>query len=203
MARKAKFSESDFILATINLITLGGPTAATMTAIAASAGAPTGSIYHRFKSRSDLLGAAWCHSLSSMMADIYPHLVHGNSDQAICALIDWAEANPALAHIIMLYDENDLIDDTLSPKFHRKLTTIYQKLGAGLSALIKFNQKPLTSANIALVNFAIFDGPIAAMKPYLRNRPGLKNRSGGDILDMSLCRNIALTCCQTSLELLE
>ncbi len=193
MVRKAEFSENDFILAAIDLIALGGPAAATMTAIAAAASAPTGSIYHRFKSRTDLIGAAWRHSLSSMAADIYPHLAQGNSDQAICALIDWAKANPAPARIIMLYVENDLIDGPLSPQLHKELNALYQKLGAGLSAVITYNRKPLTPANIALANFAIFDGPIAAMKPYLRNQSGL---------DMSLCRNVALACCKTSLELL-
>ncbi|PCJ33682.1 MAG: hypothetical protein COA93_06870 [Alphaproteobacteria bacterium] len=200
MVRKAEFSENDFILAAAQLIALGGPAAATMAAIAASANAPTGSIYHRFKSRSDLLGAVWCHALSRMIENIYPHLARGNSDQAICALIYWAKASPDLARIIMLYDENDLIDGPLTSELHKKMTGLYQKLGAGLSALIKYNQKPLTPANIALANFAIFDGPIAAMKPYLRTRPGVSNRSG---LDMGRCRDVALACGKTSLGLLE
>ena len=107
MARKAEFDENTFILAAIDLVALGGPGAATMSAIAACAGAPTGSIYHRFSSRSALLGAAWLHALTAMTNEVLPRLYDGKDDQAITSLISWAAQNPTLARVIMLYGEND------------------------------------------------------------------------------------------------
>ncbi|VAW00481.1 hypothetical protein MNBD_ALPHA01-839 [hydrothermal vent metagenome] len=198
MVRKAEFDGDDFILAAIGLIAHGGPTAATMNAIAISAGAPTGSIYHRFKSRSALLGAAWLYALSAMSDEILPDLMLGQSDDAVSALIRWVEMNPAMARMIMLYSENDLIDGELPPTLHKELNQANQKLGTGLSTLLKHRRKALTAANLALANFAVFDGPIAAMKPFLRS-----NSRVMPALNMAICRKAALACTQTSLELLE
>ncbi len=194
MVRTAKFDDNSFIQSAITLISMGGPAAATMASIAASAGAPTGSIYHRFKSRSALLGAAWVHCLGSMTDDMLPLLEQGQSAGAIVALIHWAGENPEMARLIMLYGENDLIDGELPAELHKKLNGINKKLGAGLSALLKHRKKDLSASNLALVNFAIFDGPIAAMKPTLRMKqasPSLK------------CREAALACGRATLELLE
>ncbi len=198
MVRKAEFDGDDFIQAAIDLIAHGGPTAATINAIAVSAGAPTGSIYHRFKSRSALLAAAWLYALSAMSDEILPDLMRGQSDKAVIALIRWVEINPAMARMIMLYSENDLIDGELPPTLHKELNRVNQKLGTGLSALLKHRCKALTAANLALANFAIFDGPIAAMKPFLRGRPGTDAA-----LNMAICRKAALACTQASLALLE
>ncbi len=198
MARKAEFDGDDFILAAIDLIAHGGPTAATINAIAISAGAPTGSIYHRFKSRGTLLAAAWLHGLTAMSDEILPDLMRGQSDAAVSALIRWVEMNPAMARMVMLYSENDLIDGELPPPLHKELNRASQKLGSGLSALLKHRHKALTAANLALANFAIFDGPIAAMKPFLRG-----NSPTAGPLNLTICRKAALACTRASLELLE
>ncbi|MBL4893504.1 MAG: TetR family transcriptional regulator, partial [Emcibacter sp.] len=134
MVRKAEFNNETFILSTIELIALGGPTAATMAAIAENAGAPTGSIYHRFKSRTVLLATAWLHALSAMTDEVLPYLHQGESHDAIMALIKWAETNPAMARLIMLYAENDLIEGELPDALYESLNAQNHKLGMGLSA---------------------------------------------------------------------
>lgn len=197
MVRKAEFDDNSFILAAIDLVGRGGPAAATMSAIAATAGAPTGSIYHRFRSRSALLGGAWLHVLTAMSDEILPSLQAGKADQAVTALIHWATAHPNLARIIMLYGENDLVDDALPKNLHHQLNRVNQSLGAGLSALLKHQNKALTPSNLALVNFAIFDGPIAALKPFLRTKTTSLALKG------SKCHVAALACSQASLALLE
>lgn len=197
MVRKADFTEDDFILAAIDLVSLGGPSAATMAAIAHNAGAPTGSIYHRFPSRSALLGAAWLRCLTSMTQDVTPFLETGQSHEAISALLTWATKNPAPARLIMLYRENDLIDGELPHDLHKALNTVNKKLGAGLSTLLKKKNKALSAPNLALANFAIFDGPIAAIKPYLRcHKPSLT-------LNIDKCFAAAHACGKASLKLLD
>jgi len=201
MVRHAKFNKNDFILAAIDLIARGGPAAASMGAIAARVGAPTGSIYHRFTSRSALLGSAWLWALSAMSDEILPHLMLGKSAQAITALIHWTEENPAMALVITAYVERDLIDGPLPPKLHKALNMAHQRLGAGLSALLKHEGKALTATNLALANFAIFDGPIAAMKPLLRGRPQASDHHM--TLTINKCRQAALAAGRASLALLE
>lgn len=197
MVRKAEFDDDIFISATIKLISAGGPTAATMAAIAHNTGAPTGSIYHRFKSRTALLGQVWLQCMTAMTKDILPLLNKGHSCDAIKAFIDWAIKNPAMARIIMLYSENDLIDGDLPPDIYNSLNDVNRQLGKGLSNLLKHRGSPLTASNLALANFAIFDGPIAAMKPYLRDkRPS-------PMLDQNKLHRVAVTCGRATLELLD
>lgn len=197
MVRNAQFDDDSFIQAAIDLISLGGPSAATMAAIAKCAGAPTGSIYHRFESRSALMGSAWFYCISSMADDVLPHLHQGSSDKAIAALTHWTEENPKMARLIMLYVQSDLIDGELPTKLHKRLNRINGMLGAGLSALLKKRNKTLSASNLALANFAIFDGPIASMKPFLR---GLQP---SPILNKMKCHEAALACGRASLELLD
>jgi AcrR family transcriptional regulator len=59
MPRPAKYDESRILSAAASLIAAQGPGAATITAIAGAIGAPNGSIYHRFRSRDELLGRLW------------------------------------------------------------------------------------------------------------------------------------------------
>lgn len=197
MVRKAEFDESTFILSAVSLISAGGPNAATMAAIAQHANAPTGSIYHRFKSRTVLLAAAWHTALQEMSEAVLPDLYKGDSLQAVSSLCRWTEQNPEKARVIMLYDENDLIEDDLPADMVHNLGIINRNLGAGLTALLKETNKALSAANLALVNFAIFDGPIAAMKPLLRNR------LTSSPLNFDSCQKAALACCRASMELLE
>jgi len=197
MVRKADFTKDDFILAAIDLVSLGGPSSATMAAIAHRASAPTGSLYHRFPSRTALLGAAWLHCLASMAHDVTPLLETGQSHEAISALLNWATKNPAAARLIMLYHENDLIDGELPPRLLKTLNTVNKKLGTALSALLKKKNKALSAPNLALANFAIFDGPIAAIKPYLRShKPSLT-------FPIDKCRAAAHACGKASLKLLD
>jgi len=193
MVRKADFDQDSFINAAIELVTLGGPGAATMSAIARSTGAPTGSLYHRFPSRTALMGAAWLRALGSLCDHILPQLAQNKPDQAVRSLTRWTQENPSFARLIMLYEESDIIDGPLPEELHQKLAHIHQALGKALSSLLKSLDKKLSPGNMALVNFALFDGPIAAMKPALR---------GGQEISAP-CMNAALACCQATLKILE
>lgn len=59
MPRPAKHEESRILNAAATLVAARGPAAATITAIGTAIGAPSGSIYHRFRSRDELLGRLW------------------------------------------------------------------------------------------------------------------------------------------------
>ena len=59
MPRPAKFNESSILKATAAIVASRGPAAATIWAISHAIGAPSGSIYHRFHTRDELLGRLW------------------------------------------------------------------------------------------------------------------------------------------------
>jgi AcrR family transcriptional regulator len=55
----AKFSQTDFLAAARAIASAQGPAAVTIASITARLEAPTGSFYHRFASRNELLGELW------------------------------------------------------------------------------------------------------------------------------------------------
>lgn len=186
MVRKAEFDETVFIDATLTLIRVGGPTAVTMKAIARQAGAPTGSIYHRFMSRSALMGAVWVHCLSSL-AD---HVLSSLKVEDVC---DWVGKYPDRARLLMLYEENDIIEDALPTEIFKQLNQLHKDLGQGLSARLTALGKDVNPENMSLINFALFDGPVAALKPYLRGNEALYDK----------CCRIAVKSSAGAMELLE
>ena len=197
MVRKAEFDENIFIEAAIELVASGGPAAATMSAIARYCDAPTGSIYHRYQSRSALLAMTRSHAMTSLMDQILPALSQGNSEQAILSILDWIIDHPSKARLIMLYEENDLIDGEIPNSIFKNTNDINKKLGQALTTLLKIKGKQINPSNMALANYAIFDGPIAAMKPFLRNRLQQSN------VDLNKCKAAAIATAQVSLNLLE
>src|SRR6266545_1500323 len=74
MPRPALFDEDQILAATRRLIAANGPSAATVGAIARAVGAPTGSIYHRFRSRDVLLGQVWLQAAAAFQTGFFARL---------------------------------------------------------------------------------------------------------------------------------
>ncbi|HLU76197.1 MAG TPA: SRPBCC family protein [Nonomuraea sp.] len=77
----------------------GGPGAVTMTAVARSAGAPSGSVYHRFPGRPALLAALWLRTVDRFQQGFLAALDTDPPSQAAPAaarhVIEWSRAHPA------------------------------------------------------------------------------------------------------------
>ncbi|MFC7689944.1 TetR/AcrR family transcriptional regulator [Paeniroseomonas aquatica] len=115
MVRTARYSEEDFIEATMALVGEGGPAAATMQAIARRVGAPTGSIYHRFESRAAVLGAAWNAAYGSFTRALAPLLHEGRPRDAALAILPWSRENGHRARFLLLHEPVTLFEDTPPP----------------------------------------------------------------------------------------
>src|SRR5580658_7182114 len=108
MVRGSKFDSSEFVDAALVLLSEGGPTAVTMAAIARRSGAPTGSIYHRFPSRSAVVAAAWLRALTVFAGEIEAVLATGRP--AAGALVAWSRAHPREARALFLNEPASLFD---------------------------------------------------------------------------------------------
>lgn len=86
-------------------IAAGGPQQLTVAALARAAGAPSGSVYHRFGGRSALLGALWVRTISTFQAGFLEAL--GQADplrarvDAARHVIDWSRAHPEAARALL------------------------------------------------------------------------------------------------------
>ena len=82
MGRKPKFTEDDFLRAALNLAAEHGPDKVTVAAIAESTGAPIGSLYHRFGSRSRILARLWLRIIADFQEDFISILGHDDPVEA-------------------------------------------------------------------------------------------------------------------------
>jgi AcrR family transcriptional regulator len=104
MGRPPAYSTEQFLDAATTLFAEGGARAVTMAATAKAAGAPSGSIYHRFADRPALLADLWTGTLRAFQDSYLTAL--GNAatlDTAVAAaasVVHWCRANPARARVL-------------------------------------------------------------------------------------------------------
>ena len=115
MARPAKFSLDDLLDAAGRVLLEKGRDI-TMAQIADAAGAPTGSVYHRFASREELLIRLWLRSIKRFQVGF---IRAGEREEARRAVIEMAlcvprfcRAHPADAKAMTLYRREDLLSTT-------------------------------------------------------------------------------------------
>lgn len=174
MVRTARFNDDSFIDATIALVAEGGPPAATMQAIARRVGAPTGSIYHRFESRSAILGTAWNTAYASLLAVLGPLLHAGRAREAALAIVPWANQDGRRARFLLLNDPTGLFEDSPPPAAIReRLEQLEAEFDAAFRACVAAHTGAMTGGEeigdeaLARAKFLIFDGPIAVLRPHL------------------------------------
>lgn len=166
MVRIHRFEDEAFIEAAIALVAAGGPGAATIAAIARRVGAPNGSIYHRFESRSALLGLAWNRVHGAFTAAMIPALERDGRPPAL-SLVDWARSSPRGARFLLLNDATSLLDAAPPEPVRAEMRRQEEALDAAFQALLRRHGDPADLALAARWRFLVFDGPIALLRPHL------------------------------------
>ncbi len=169
MVRTARFTEDNFIDAAIGLVAEGGPAAATMQAIARRVGAPTGSIYHRFESRSAILCTAWNAAYASFVEALAPLLHAARPREAALAILPWAGLDGQRARFLLLYDPVTLFEDAPPPA---SLRAALERLEASFDAAFRAcvaarGSGAVSEEELARAKFLVFDAPIAILRPHL------------------------------------
>lgn len=162
-----KFTVEDLIAATVHLIATGGPGAATATAVARAVGAPSGSVYHRFAKRSDLLAAAWLRPLRRFQDEFLPLLV---ADDPIAAgvaaarhVVRWSVANREAATLLARYGRSDFVGDDCSPAVQAEAQELDERLHDALAGFLA----RFPAADRDRVLLAVVDAPLALVRRSL------------------------------------
>lgn len=172
MVRTAKFSEDAFLAAAVGLIAHGGPQAATIAAVARAAGAPSGSIYHRFASRDALVARAWLTIHADFRAAVLPPLRRGDAAAAATALVEWAAAEPLHAAFLLPHEPEDLIGSAPPEDLRQAVMAAQEALDAAFVAFCR-RAGATTQEDIAFWRHVVFDAPIALLRPHLRGGEAL------------------------------
>lgn len=109
MGRPAKFGEDRILDAALAVLAEDGPGAATIGAIAARLGAPSGSIYHRFGSRDLLLATLWARCARRFQEGFSAALEADDAEAAALHTPRWCRAHPDEAAVLLLYRRQDLV----------------------------------------------------------------------------------------------
>ncbi len=114
MGRTPKYSVDEILDAAGRLLAEDGPAALTITRVAASLGAPSGSIYHRFRSRDVLVATLWMRTVEEFQRAVGPALTepdpHDAARTAARRILGWARTHPDGARVLLLYRSRDLLD---------------------------------------------------------------------------------------------
>lgn len=170
MVRVAKFTQAHFIDSAIEVAAQCGLTAVSMAAIAVKAGAPIGSVYHRFDSRGAILARAWLQVQADFRQDVASHWQRGDSWNGVASLLDWCRRKPVYARFLLLGDDAHIYDAGLAPDMLAALETEQAELDSCFARCALTLQGQVEADAVApTLRFILIDGPVAIVKPYLTN----------------------------------
>ena len=165
-----------------DLLLEDGSSSATIEAIATSSGAPTGSIYHRFGSRDDLIARLWMRAVYRSQASFLAALERQDAKEAALAaamsIIDFCEEHPADAQLLVSFRREDLIRSAPEGPLADELAELNRPVERAVVDLARRLYGRRTRAALDRTLLAVFDLPYGAARRYLitatKLPPGLK-----------------------------
>ncbi|WP_280489703.1 TetR/AcrR family transcriptional regulator [Nocardia carnea] len=169
MGRSPRHDADRLLDAAAELLARGGPAAVTMSGVARIAGAPSGSVYHRFPDRPALLAALWLRALQRFHNELLAVLTLGEPQEAIRrsarTSLDWARHNPREAGVL-LAGAKELDEQNWSEQARAETARADAALRDALAALVATvgDSTPDAADRVLL---AVVDLPYAMVKRYL------------------------------------
>jgi AcrR family transcriptional regulator len=171
MGRPAKHSEDRILHAAGQLVSERGPAATTITAIGQALGAPSGSIYHRFRTRDELLGKLWLSKARLFQGRVEAALKAPDAKPAALAaahsILDTAREDMIGARIMLLYRREDFF----VPGWPASMKRDAERLGQQAHAMVDLTARRLfgksTTSTRQAMRFAMLEAPVAAIKSYV------------------------------------
>lgn len=140
MAQPVKHTADSMLDAARALVIAGGPSAASARAVSAATGAPSGSIYHRFPRRDDLVAATWLRAQDRFLAAVLPPFEEQTAQAAVEAavtVLTWARDNADDARLLLRYSLRDLLRDDVSPHLAEHAAASRRRLERALRDLAR------------------------------------------------------------------
>jgi AcrR family transcriptional regulator len=168
MPRPALFTVDELLDAAAALLAADGPSAVTMSAVARAAGAPSGSLYHRFPTRAALCGELWIRTEERFHAGFTAVLSTSADLQERCVAaarftVQWCRDHPVEAQLL-LTGADALGAADWPVELTRRRKRLHRALHAALAEV---------SADADRVNAALIDIPYAVVRRHLIARQAI------------------------------
>ena len=171
MIRPAKHDEYRILEAAAAIAAAHGPAAATMTAIAKALKAPSGSIYHRFNSREDLLGRLWLEKAAVFQDRWADALQHPDPRQAG---LDAALTIPRTvrddfegARIMLLHRREDFLSGPWPASMKDEAERLAAQVTDGLADITRRLFGSNTKQMREIATFCMLDVPVGAVRRFV------------------------------------
>jgi AcrR family transcriptional regulator len=165
MVRLAKYSDDSFIDSAIRIAAQCGIGAVSMASIASNAGAPIGSLYHRFDSRNTVLARAWLKVRADFRAEVSCHWAEGDTWRAVESLVQWCRSKPVYARFMLESDDAPDFGE-LTPALRAELEADQAELDAAFLRCVGTLPAHVGVPEHVL-RFILIGAPVAIVKPFL------------------------------------
>jgi AcrR family transcriptional regulator len=171
MPRRAKFSEQQILDVAGLLAADKGPGAATIGAIGAILGAPSGSIYHRFPTRDVLLGRLWLSKAAFFQNRFVEALAH---DDPVKAGLEAGLSLPravredlGAARIMMLHRREDFLSGDWPRDMTAEARRLTEQVDEALRRIAKRLFNSAAAKPLRLATLVVLDVPFAAVRRHV------------------------------------
>ncbi|MFH1137554.1 MAG: TetR/AcrR family transcriptional regulator [Pseudomonadota bacterium] len=167
MGRKARFNKNDFLDAALGRLENGGPAAVGMKDVAGAAGAPLGSLYHRFESREMLLAELWVREIERFQAGFLEALAAGDGPRAALHPVRYARERPSRARLLLLFRREEFGAGNWPREIECRVAELAGALDEGVRNYADRLWGAAAPENMARLVFALVDVPAAAVRRFL------------------------------------
>jgi AcrR family transcriptional regulator len=182
MGRPKLHDEDSILDAAESLLAEGGRERLTVRALSARTGAPTGSLYHAFGSRTELLGQLWLRAaelfLDRLEEEMNRALAGQEPDRGTRALLAASRTlaliqaeRPNTAALLFAQSREALLSEGLPKELQESLRALDQRLSGAIRSLAKATLGRTDEAAICVVAICIVELPTALLTG--RRRPGI------------------------------
>jgi AcrR family transcriptional regulator len=174
MPRPAKHDQNSIIKAAASIVSTRGPSAATITAIGTAIGAPNGSIYHRFRSRDELLGRLWL-TKAKFFQNRWAEALKGSDPrraglEAALSLPRAVRDDLEGARIMLLHRREDFLSNGWPREMQKEAERLGKQVEDALADITRrlFGRNTVSSRQVA--TFAVLDLPFSAVRRFVAAR---------------------------------
>lgn len=174
MGRPSKLDRQDVADAALKLVADGGPHALTVAALSKALGAPSGSIYHRYDSREQVLAELWLDVVEGFQAGVVAILDRASdvegAVEAARFMITWTREHELEARLLLLHRRQDFVAGEWPAPLVERAAALEPQLGAALKSFGKRAFGRADAEVMARLRFALLDAPFGGIKPYVQSR---------------------------------
>lgn len=171
MARPAKYDEDGILKVAATIAAAKGPGAATISAISHALGAPSGSIYHRFQTRDELLGRLWLEKAAFFQNRWASALQNADPKEAGLAaalsLPRTVREDFKGARILLLHRREDFLSETWSAQVKAEAERLKEQVDQNIDRLTRRLFGKTSARARQTTTFAVLDLPFSAVRRFV------------------------------------